>query len=180
MKRSMKSLLVGLIAAASSIGAPICANSEEYPTKLIKIIMPFPPGGSADALARPLAEKLGSSLGQPVIIEYRPGAQTIIGANFVAKSPPDGYTLYFMVGAHLLSPYLVKNVPFDPIKDFTPVTVLSSQGYIIAANPQQPFKALPEMIAYAGRKSRAKYQSAPQRPWRGPRRRRLAHWRKLI
>jgi tripartite-type tricarboxylate transporter receptor subunit TctC len=148
MKRNARILLAGLIAATSWMVVPGSARAGDYPTKTIRLIMPFPPGGSADALARPLVEKLSTALGQAVIIEYRAGAQTVIGANMVARSPPDGYTLYFMVGAHVLSPYLVKAVPYDPIKDFTPVAFLSSQGYVIATNSQQPFKTLPEMIAY--------------------------------
>jgi tripartite-type tricarboxylate transporter receptor subunit TctC len=145
----MKMLLLGMAMLLAWPPTSRANEADDYPNKMIRLIMPFPPGGTADALARPLVEKLGAAFGQPVIIEYRAGAQTVIGASMVAKSSPDGYTLYFMVGAHVLTPFLVKKVPYDPVKDFTPVAFLSSQGYVISTNSEQPFKTLPEMIAYA-------------------------------
>lgn len=128
---------------------PAAFAQSAYPTKTIRLVVPFGPGGSADAIARPLADKLGTALGQPVVVDNRPGALTAIGAEAVARAAPDGYTLYLMPGTHVLTPFLVQKVPFDAITDFTPIVMLGTQPYMIFANPQQPFKTLAEMLAYA-------------------------------
>lgn len=125
------------------------AFAQGYPSKSVRLVVPFGPGGSADAIARPLAEKLGGALGQPVVVDNRPGGLTVIGADLVAKAPPDGYTLYLMPGSHVLTPFLVKSVPYNAVTDFSPVAMLGAQPYMIVANSQQPFTTLAEMIAYA-------------------------------
>lgn len=125
------------------------AQAQPWPSKTIRLIVPVPPGGSADALARPLAAKLGAALGMSVVVENRPGGLMVIGADAVAKSPPDGYTLYFMPGTHVLIDQMVKDVPFKPMSDFTPVATLGFLPYVVLANAQQPFKTLPQMIEYA-------------------------------
>jgi tripartite-type tricarboxylate transporter receptor subunit TctC len=125
------------------------ALSQSYPSKPVRLVVPFGPGGSADAIARPLAEKLGTVLGQNVVVDNRPGGLTVIGSDLVAKAPPDGYTLFLMPGTHVLTPLLVQKVPYNPIVDFSPVAMLGAQPYILVANVQQPFASLAEMIAYA-------------------------------
>jgi len=128
---------------------PIIGNSQTYPTKPVKLIVPFAPGGTADALARPFAERLSVVMGQPVIIENRPGASSTIGADFVAKSIPDGYTLLMMPGTHVLGPFLLKSIPFDPINDFTPLAFFGTQPELLIANTQLPFANLKDMFAWA-------------------------------
>lgn len=124
-------------------------DAQSYPAKPIRIVIPFAPGGSADTILRPLAERLASALGQPVVVDTRAGGLTVIGADHVAKAPPDGYTLYLMAGTHVLLPYLAKSVPFDPIGAFTPISVIGSQPYLFVSHPGQPFNSMAEMIAYA-------------------------------
>ena len=125
------------------------AAAQAYPNKPIRLIVAFPPGGTVDAIARPLAERLSVALGQSVVVESRPGAQTMIAGELVAKSQPDGYTLYVMSASHLLTPYLIRKVPFDPVNDFTAITIFGTQAYVFAASSTQPFSSLKEMVAFA-------------------------------
>lgn len=125
------------------------ALAQDYPNRPIRLIVPFGAGGSADAIARPLAEKLGAALGQNVVVDNRPGGLTVIGANMVAKSAPDGYTLYFMPGSHVLTPLLVAKTPFDPIADFSPIAFMGIQPYFLVSNMQQPYTNFAEIMAYA-------------------------------
>jgi tripartite-type tricarboxylate transporter receptor subunit TctC len=125
------------------------AFAQQYPSKAIRLIVPFGPGGSADAIARPLAQKLGAALGQAVVVDNRPGGLTVVGADVVAKAAPDGYTLFLMPGTHVLTPITVLNTPYDPIADFQPVAYLGSQPYFVFANIQQPFSTFTEFLAYA-------------------------------
>ncbi len=136
-------LFVALIAFAQT------AIAQGYPNKPIRLVVPFGPGGSADAIARPLAEKLGAVLGQPVVVDNRPGGLTVVGADFVAKAAPDGYTLFLMPGTHVLTPLLVQNTPYNPISDFQPIAYLGPQPYFVFANVQQPFATFDEFLAYA-------------------------------
>lgn len=144
-------LITGLILALATalvVLAP-SAYAQNYPARAIKLVVPFGPGGSADAIARPLAEKLGAALGQTVIVDNRPGGLTVIGADVVAKSPPDGYTLYLMPGTHMLLPYMVKQVPFDLVDDFTPIALIGSQPDVVFVNVERPYKTFREMVDYA-------------------------------
>ena len=143
----MRNVIALLVLAVLASIPPAMAQS--YPTKPIRLIVPFPPGGSADATARPIAEKLGAALGQNVVIDNRGGALTVLGAELAAKAVPDGYTLFLMPGAHVLSPRLVRNVPFHPVNDFTPIAMLAYVPFAIFTDPKQPFSTLKEMIAYA-------------------------------
>lgn len=140
---------LALLAGALLLAICQAAAAQPYPTRTIKLVVPFGPGGSADAIARPLADKLGTALGQTVVVDNRPGGLTVIGADLVAKSPPDGYTLYLMPGTHALVPSLVARVPFHVANDFTMVAMLGTQPYMIFANPKQPFATFAEMLAYA-------------------------------
>ncbi len=139
--------------AATLLSFALCliaqsALGQAWPAKPIRLILAFPPGGTVDALARPLAERLSAALGQSVVIENKPGGQTIIAGEVVAKAAPDGYTLYVMSGSHVLAPYLVKEVPYDAINDFTPITIFGTQGYVFAAGAKEPFSTMTEMISY--------------------------------
>ena len=99
------------------------AAAQTYPTRPIKIVVPATPGGAIDLIARSLAEKMSAPLGQPVIVENKPGAANNLGTDFVAKSPPDGYTLVIVASSHATNKWLYKNLPYDPVKDFEPVDV---------------------------------------------------------
>ena len=125
------------------------AYAQTYPVKPVRMVVPFAPGGSADGAARPIAERLGAVLGQSFIVENRPGALGTIGASFVAKAEPDGYTLLVMPGTHVLTPLLMKSVPYHPINDFTPISMLVFAPYVIFAARQLPFSSLKDMVQYA-------------------------------
>jgi tripartite-type tricarboxylate transporter receptor subunit TctC len=125
------------------------ALAQTYPTKPVKIIVPFGPGGFTDVVARILGVKLGESLGQSVVIENKPGAGSMIGTDQVAKSAPDGHTLVIVSSTHVISPWIYKNVPYDPIKGFTPITKLVDSPYVLLTNPKVPVKNVQEFIALA-------------------------------
>lgn len=128
---------------------PFAAWTQAYPSKAVRLVVPFPPGGSADAAARPLAEKMGALIGQSFVVDNKAGGLTVIGADIVAKAPSDGYTLFIMPGTHVLSPMLVKSVPFHPIRDFTTIGMIATIPYVIFSDSRQPFTNMKELIAYA-------------------------------
>lgn len=122
---------------------------QAYPTKPIRLIVPFGPGGFTDVVARILGQRLGEALGQGVVIENKPGAGSMIGTDFVAKSAPDGHTLVIVSSTHVISPWIYKNVPYDPIKGFAPVTKLVDSPYVLLTNPKLPVSNVREFIAMA-------------------------------
>ena len=146
----------------ASVGLPVSAqtpsivvnstnstSSQDYPNRPIKIVVPFTPGGGNDVYARVIAEKLRERLGQPVIVENKPGAGSIVGANFVAKSAPDGYTLLVAQQALILLQLSPKPPPFDVLKDFAPVGIGATQPMVVAVTNSLPVKSINELIAYA-------------------------------
>jgi tripartite-type tricarboxylate transporter receptor subunit TctC len=145
----MKKLLSIVCAATCLTLSAGQALAQAYPTKPIKIIVPFGPGGFTDVVARILGVKLGESLGQSIVIENKPGAGSMIGTDQVAKSAPDGHTLLIVSSTHVISPWIYKNVPYDPIKSFTPITKLVDSPYVLLTNPKVPAKNVQEFIALA-------------------------------
>ena len=124
--------------------------AQDYPTKVIRYIVPFPPGGGNDILAREIGQHLAKNLGQPVVVDNRPGASTMIGTALAAKAQPDGYTIFMGNNSALtINPNLFKNVPYDPVKDFAPISLLTSQPYVLLVNPTIPAKTVAELIALA-------------------------------
>jgi len=124
------------------------ALAQPFPTKSIKIIVPYPPGGTSDILARSVGQKLTETLGQVVVVENKPGATGNIGADFVAKSPPDGYTLLLAdIGSLAIAPSVTTSLPFDPVKDFAPVVMVAYSPHILALNPTVPANTVKELIA---------------------------------
>src|SRR5512141_2858807 len=120
-----------------------------WPEKPVKIVVPWAPGGSTDILARTVAQKLSQSLGQPVIVENKPGASGDIGSDFVAKSPPDGYTLLFgSMSTHAINPAMNPNMPFRGVEDFTPIAMLAFVTNTFVVNPSLPVSNVREFIAY--------------------------------
>ncbi len=126
------------------------ASAESWPTKPIKIILGFPPGGATDILSRDFAAKLSEELKQPVLIENKPGAGGTIGADIAAKAPPDGYTLTIgTTSNHAIAVSLYKKLPYDPIKDFAPITMLAVSQNVVVINPLVPANNIRELVAYA-------------------------------
>ena len=131
--------------------AALCLPAlAQYPAKPVKLIVPYAAGGTTDVLARIVADKLTQSLGQPVVIEYKPGAGGTIGADAAAKSPPDGYTIVMGApGSHSTAPSLYAKLPFDPVKDFAPIVHVANVPNSIIVHPTVPVKSVVELIAYA-------------------------------
>ena len=145
MKTIARSLLLGLLLAVSlSAGW-----AQTYPTKPVKLIVPFAPGGFTDVVARILGLRLSTAMGQQFVIENKAGAGSIIGTDFVAKSAPDGYTLVMVSTTHVISPWIYKNMPYDPIKSFTVVSKLVDSPYVLLVNPKVPARNVQEFIALA-------------------------------
>jgi len=145
----MQKLLTALLLGFSLFTQAAIAQVATYPNHQIKIISPFATGGIADGFSRIIAQGLSEAFGQPVIVENKTGGGGNIGADFVAKSPADGYTLIMgSIGTHAVNPYLVKSMPYDPFKDFVPVAfVLDAEG-LLAVNPSVPVKNVSELISY--------------------------------
>ena len=140
-------LMLGCIALG--LGHPTLAQ-QAYPAKPLRFIVPFPPGGSIDPVARMLAPKLAESFGQQVIVDNRPGANGAIGSDMLAKSPPDGHTLILLGGAtHVVNALLVRNLPYDSIKDFAPVATVQRSDYVLVVHPSLPVNTLKQLIALA-------------------------------
>jgi tripartite-type tricarboxylate transporter receptor subunit TctC len=129
--------------------AAMPASAQEYPTRSITFVVPFPAGGSADTLARLIGAKLSERLGQAVVVENKPGAGGNLGTDAVAKAAPDGYTLLLTPSSIAIAPALYTKLPFDPIKDFVPVTLLGSIPMVVVVYPEFPPKTLQELIALA-------------------------------
>jgi tripartite-type tricarboxylate transporter receptor subunit TctC len=129
--------------------AGMTVQGQSYPLKPIRIVVPYPPGGFNDTLGRTLAAKFTESWGQPAIVENKPGANTLIGSDFVAKSPADGYTLLIVAFPFAVTPSLIKNMPYDTLRDFAPVVLAAQSPNILVVNPTLPVKSVGELIALA-------------------------------
>jgi tripartite-type tricarboxylate transporter receptor subunit TctC len=140
-------LLLSLFAAALIM--PHAAQAQTYPAKPIRFIMPYPPGGSSDILARPIANEMTKSLGQPVLIDYKPGAGSTIGADVVAKSAPDGYTIIMLLTAHAINASLMPSLPYDTVKDFTSITLAATLPLVVVVNSQAQIQTLQDLIKAA-------------------------------
>ena len=129
------------------VSLEVCGQG--WPSRPIRMVVPLSPGGFADVPGRILAARLSSLLGYNVFVENRPGAGGTIGADFVAKSAPDGYTLLFTGTPHVISAWIYKKLPYDPLKDFEPVALVASGPYVLVVNPQLPVHSIRELIAAA-------------------------------
>lgn len=145
----MSNSLRAMLAAAVIALLPALACAQAYPTKPVRIVVPFQPGGSMEVIARLVGQKLTAAFGQPVIIENRPGAGGTTGIEFVAKAPADGYTLLAIPSAFAMNPSLYGKAPYDPIKDFEPVSALASYSLLLACHPSLPVRSIKELIALA-------------------------------
>ena len=139
---------VALMFAMGCALAPTQAFAQAWPSKPIKWVVPFAPGGTTDILARTIGDKLSVALGQPVIIDNKPGAGGGLGAEFTAKSPPDGYTIMGgTISTHAINASLYSKLPYDPVKDFVPITLIARVPNMLVINPEVPAKNVPELIA---------------------------------
>src|SRR5437867_5849646 len=129
--------------------APLAAGAQTWPTKPVKFIVPFPPGGSVDPLARVLSVRLADALGQPFIVENKTGASGSIGTAFVAKSAPDGYTYVVVFDTHAVNPALIPDLPFDTLKDLAPVMLVGTAPMAIVTSPEKPYKSFGDVVAAA-------------------------------
>ena len=152
---STKSKLSKVLSAAiwflsAAICVPGLALAQAYPSKPIRFVVPYPAGGPLDTVARLLAQKVSEGVGQPVVVDNKPGAGGNIGADIVAKSPADGYTILMgAVATHAINPTLYASIPYDPVRDFAPITQVASTPNVLVVNPAVPATTLREFIAYA-------------------------------
>jgi tripartite-type tricarboxylate transporter receptor subunit TctC len=138
---------MALVCAAAS--AVPWAQTKEFPIRPVRVVVPVPPGGSLDVMARILSPKWGEIMGQNVIIDYRPGANTIVGSEHVARAPADGYTLLISTLPFVVNPSLYPKMPFDAERDFAPVSLLGSSPFVLVVHPSVPAKSVKELIALA-------------------------------
>ena len=138
-----------ILCAIALLAIALQAHAQSYPTRPIRIVVPFGPGGFTDVAARILQKELAPAIGQPIVIENKPGAGSTIGTTDVARSAPDGYSRVMISTTHVISPHLYKQMPYDPIKDFTPVMKLAEGPYVLVVHPSLPVKNVADLIALA-------------------------------
>jgi len=146
-------MFLRFLCAAALAGAALAAAGPAqaaYPEKPISLVVPFPAGSGTDAVGRIFAAELGNILGQQVVVENKPGANATIAANYVARARPDGYTLFVTTNtSHSAAPFLMKNLAYDPVKDFTPIARGGNLPFLLLVNPQRPYKSVQALIDYA-------------------------------
>ena len=136
-------------AAVALFVSMAAAAHAQYPVRPVRLVVPFPPGGGTDIVARTLAQKLTETFGQPVIVDNRAGANGIIGTDLAAKAKPDGYTLLITIASHAINPTLYAKLPYDTLADLAPVALLAEYPFVITVHPSVPAKRLEELIAFA-------------------------------
>ena len=152
LRATIATIISAVMAASIALCAP-AAHAQTYPTKPVRIISPYAPGGGNDVICRAVAARLGPVLGQSAVVENKPGANTIIGTDYVAKSPPDGYTIILLPSAHTINPHLYEKLPYDPVRDFTPITLVGAAPLLLAANASSSIKSIRDLIQAAKGKS---------------------------
>jgi tripartite-type tricarboxylate transporter receptor subunit TctC len=149
MKFQVPALLLGCALVIAAAPAAAQSPAAGYPNRPVKLVVPFAPGGFTDVVARILGNKLSQATGQQFVVENKAGAGSTIGTDFVAKAPPDGYTLLMVSSTHVISPWLYKNLPYDPVKSFAAVGKLVDSPYVLLVHPKVPAKNVQEFIALA-------------------------------
>jgi tripartite-type tricarboxylate transporter receptor subunit TctC len=150
MEKQMKSTItLGLLAMAGFVGVPFAAFAQNYPAKTVRVVVPWPPGGSNDIVARLVAQKMSENAGQQFIIDNRGGASGIVGSDLVAKSPADGYTIMIHSTTHVSNPHLYAKVPYDTMKDFVGIAPLARQVGILVVHPSLPANNVKEFLDLA-------------------------------
>ena len=145
----MKSWLRLMLSCALSGFCVGVATAQGFPSKPVHIVVPFTPGGTADVMARLIGQKMSEALGQQVLVENRPGGGTVIGTEYVARAPADGHTMLLMANSFTINPNVRAKLPYDPLKDFTPVTMLVKSPQVLVVNPALGVKSLAEFVALA-------------------------------
>lgn len=148
-RNAMSSRTAAGLALAAILAAAAPAAAQEYPVRPIRIVHGFTPGGPVDIIARLFAAQFGERFGQPAIVEGKPGAGGTVGANFVARAEPDGYTLFLMASGHATAPGLYKALPYDAVEDFAMVSMLASSPFAIATKPGTPFNSIQDLVQRA-------------------------------
>jgi tripartite-type tricarboxylate transporter receptor subunit TctC len=148
MRAAARVAWVGALSLSVLAAAP--APAQDYPVKTVRLIAPFPPGGTTDVMCRLIAQRLSSAFGRQVIVDNRPGAAGSIGHDLAAKAPPDGYTLLLTTkGGLVINPYLYKKLPFDPLTDFALISIVISAGPVLVVHPSVPARNVKELVALA-------------------------------
>ncbi len=147
MRSNVRSILMAAASLVLALASPAFAQSD-YPNRPVRLIIPFPPGGSNDVVGRMIGDQLSKQLGKQVVIDNRGGAGGVIGTELAGKAAPDGYTLLVISLAHAVNPWLYK-LPYDPIKDFAPIGVMGSGPNVVAVNPSLPVNSIKELVALA-------------------------------
>lgn len=139
------------ILLAACVAAPVLAQTDthEFPQREVRLLVPFPPGGPTDVIARILAQGLDAKWGPPVIVENRPGAGTLIATQQIAKAPPDGHLFGMVISAYTINPAIRSNMPYDTLRDLTGITQVARANMVLVASPDTPFSTVPELIEYA-------------------------------
>ena len=141
---TLASLVTAMLLAASG------AYAQDYPTRPIRLVVPFAPGGGTDLLARTIAQKLNDAWGKPVVVDHRTGGTGAVGTGLVAKASPDGYTLLIVTNStHVIAPSLITDLPFDPVKDFNAITIVATGPNVLVAHPSVPANSIKELVALA-------------------------------
>jgi len=153
MKTKILTFILTLSVCSLAVAQPRPGTADDYPNRTVRIVVPFPPGAISDNTARVVGQKLAESFKQPVIVENKPGGGTIIGTDYVAKSPADGYTILLSSSANAVTGSLYDKLPFDPIKSFAPVSLALTTPYVVVVNSNFPAKTFKELIALAKSKS---------------------------
>jgi tripartite-type tricarboxylate transporter receptor subunit TctC len=166
MNTLFKTLALAAVSMCMAVATPASAQAVKYPTQQVRIVVPFPPGGSTDALARLIGEKLSARWKQTVIVENKPGANTMLGTDFVAKAPADGHTLGIVTGSHVINPLLTSKLPYDSQKDLTGVMLLTGFHMALWAHPSLPANNPAELLALA-KKEKVDYAAATTQSYLG-------------
>ncbi|MDQ6621821.1 MAG: tripartite tricarboxylate transporter substrate binding protein [Pseudomonadota bacterium] len=155
-----RSMCGAILAGMLVIAGAASAQTSSYPNRPIRMVLPVAPGGGTDIIARTVAQKLTASLGQPIVIDNKPGAGGNIAEELVARAPADGYTLLVVTASHATNPSLYGKMAYDPIKDLAPITQLTTQPYLFVVNPNVPAKTVQEFVTYARSKDAITYASS--------------------
>ena len=146
----MRNGIAVLCAATAAMSAAVAFAQPDYPNRAVRLVLGFPPGGISDVLGRAIGAKLSANLGQQVVIDNRAGAGTTIASDIVAKAPPDGYTLFLQdITTHAINVSLYKKLPYDTVRDFTPITLVASSALMLVVHPSLPAKSVKDLIALA-------------------------------